>query len=98
MAGSTGVLMPPAGYLKRLRAICDHHGILLRFDEVIAGFGWTGAATASERLGVTPDMVTLAKGITITAVPMTAVTCRRGIHETVTAAMADVGGIELFHG
>ena len=90
--------MPPAGYLKRLRAICDHHCILSRFDEVITGFGWAGAATASERLGVTPDMVTLAKGIANIAVPMAAVAGRRSIHETVTAAMADVGGIELFHG
>lgn len=98
MAGSTGVLVPPTGYLERLRAICDHYGILLIFDEVITGFGRIGAATASERLGVTPDMITLAKGITNAAVPMGAVACRRGIYETVTGAMADAGGIEMFHG
>ena len=98
MAGSTGVLVPPQGYLQRLREICDRHGILLIFDEVITGFGRLGAATAAERLGVTPDMITLAKGITNAAVPMGAVACRRGIYDTVTGAMADAAGIELFHG
>ena len=98
MAGSTGVLVPPKGYLDRLRAICDRHGILLIFDEVITAFGRLGAATAAERLGVTPDMITLAKGITNAAVPMGAVAARRGIYDTVTGAMADAAGIELFHG
>ena len=98
MAGSTGVLVPPKGYLERLRAICDRHGILLIFDEVITGFGRIGAATAAERMGVTPDMITLAKGITNAAVPMGAVACRREIYETVTGAMADAAGIEMFHG
>ncbi len=98
MAGSTGVLVPPLGYLERLREICDRHGILLIFDEVITGFGRLGAATASERLGVTPDMITLAKGITNAAVPMGAVACRRGLYDTVTGAMAEAAGIEMFHG
>jgi beta-alanine--pyruvate transaminase len=98
MAGSTGVLVPPKGYLQRLREICDRHGILLIFDEVITGFGRLGTATAAERFGVTPDMITLAKGITNAAVPMGAVACRRGLYETVTGAMADAAGIELFHG
>lgn len=98
MAGSTGVLVPPQGYLERLREICDRHGILLIFDEVITGFGRLGTATAAERFGVTPDMITLAKGITNAAVPMGAVACRRGLYETVTGAMAETAGIELFHG
>ena len=98
MAGSTGVLVPPKGYLERLRELCDKHGILLIFDEVITAFGRLGAATAAERLGVTPDIITMAKGITNAAVPMGAVACRRGIYDTVTGAMADAAGIELFHG
>jgi beta-alanine--pyruvate transaminase len=98
MAGSTGVLVPPKGYLERLRALCTRHGILLIFDEVITAFGRLGAATAAERFGVTPDMITLAKGITNAAVPMGAVACSRGIYDTVTGAMADAAGIELFHG
>jgi beta-alanine--pyruvate transaminase len=98
MAGSTGVLVPPKGYLERLREICDRHGILLIFDEVITGFGRLGTATAAERFGVVPDMITLAKGITNAAVPMGAVACRRDIYDTVTGAMAETAGIELFHG
>src|SRR6185437_17174842 len=77
IAGSTGVLVPPKGYLERLRAICDAHGILLIFDEVITGFGRLGAATAAERFGVTPDIITLAKGLTNGAVPMGAVAVHR---------------------
>jgi beta-alanine--pyruvate transaminase len=98
LAGSTGVLPPPVGYLERLRAITSRHGILLIFDEVITGFGRLGAATAAERLGVTPDIITLAKGITNAAVPMGAVACRRSIYETVTGAVGEAAGIELFHG
>ncbi|GGE12321.1 aspartate aminotransferase family protein [Polymorphobacter glacialis] len=98
MAGSTGVLVPPIGYLERLREICTKHGILLIFDEVITAFGRIGAATAAERLGVTPDIITMAKGITNAAVPMGAVACRRGIYDAVTGAMAQAAGIELFHG
>src|SRR5215813_1435638 len=70
MAGSTGVLPAPKGYLPRLRAICDKHGILLIFDEVITGFGRLGHAFAAERYGVVPDMITFAKGITSGSVPM----------------------------
>ncbi len=98
MAGSTGVLVPPQGYLQRLREICDKHGILLIFDEVITGFGRLGAATAAERFGVTPDIITMAKAITNAAVPMGAIACRRGIYDTITGAMAEAAGIELFHG
>src|SRR6202008_2462909 len=73
MAGSTGVLVPPKGYLERLRALCTQHGILLIFDEGITGFGRLGAAFASQRLGVVPDLFTAAKGITNGTVPMGAV-------------------------
>ena len=96
VAGSTGVLIPPVGYLERLRALCDQHGILLIFDEVITGFGRTGAAFAATRFGVTPDLMTLAKGITNGAVPMGAVCVAREIHDTVVSHAAP--GIEFFHG
>ncbi len=96
VAGSTGVLLPPVGYLERLREICDRHGILLIFDEVITGFGRVGAAFAAERFGVTPDMMTLAKGITNATVPMGAVALHASIYETVVNGSA--AGIELFHG
>jgi beta-alanine--pyruvate transaminase len=96
LAGSTGVLVPPKGYLERLRQICDKHQILLIFDEVITGFGRLGAATAAERLGVTPDIITLAKGLTNAAVPMGAVGVRREIYEGMLQATA--AGIELPHG
>jgi beta-alanine--pyruvate transaminase len=96
LAGSAGVIVPPKGYLERLRAICDAHGILLIFDEVITGFGRLGAATAAERFGVTPDLMTLAKGLTNAAVPMGAVGVRAEIYEAVTEGAA--AGIELFHG
>lgn len=97
MAGSTGVLIPPKGYLQRLRDICTRHGILLIFDEVITGFGRLGAATASEHFGVTPDLITLAKGINNAAVPMGAVAVRREIHDTIVNG-APANTIELFHG
>ena len=96
MAGSTGVLIPPAGYLRRLREICDRHGILLIFDEVITGFGRLGAPFACERFDVMPDMVTMAKGITNAAVPMGAVAVRAAIHDAIVAGPE--GAIELFHG
>jgi beta-alanine--pyruvate transaminase len=96
VAGSTGVLVPPAGYLERLREICDQHGILLIFDEVITGFGRLGTAFGANKFGVLPDMMTLAKGITNAAVPMGAVALRRGIYETVVDKAP--AGIELFHG
>jgi len=96
MAGSTGVLVPPKGYLERLREICTRHGIILIFDEVITAFGRLGAATASEALGVTPDIITMAKGLTNAAVPMGAVAVSRDIHDAIVDNAAP--GIELFHG
>ncbi len=97
MAGSTGVLVPPKGYLERLRAICDKHGILLVFDEVITGFGRLGAPFATHLFGVVPDIVCLAKGITNGTVPMGAVVVRKGIYEGIVNA-APENAIELFHG
>lgn len=96
MAGSTGVLVPPKGYLERLRDLCDQHGILLIFDEVITGFGRLGAAFGAQHFGVTPDMITMAKGITNAAVPMGAVAVRTRIHDAVVGAAPE--GVELFHG
>jgi beta-alanine--pyruvate transaminase len=96
MAGSTGVLIPPVGYLERLRAICDRHGILLIFDEVITGFGRLGSAFAATRFDVIPDLLTVAKGLSNGAVPMGAVAVRRAIHDAVIDASPS--GIELFHG
>ncbi len=96
LAGSTGVLIPPKGYLERLRAITEKHGILLIFDEVITAFGRIGSSTASELFGVKPDLITLAKGISNAAVPAGAVAVRREIHDTILAAAAS--GIEFFHG
>src|SRR5436189_1984734 len=96
MAGSTGVLPPPKGYLKRLRAICDKHGILLIFDEVITGFGRLGTAFAAERYGVQPDMITFAKGVTSGTVPMAGVIMRKGIYDAFMRGPEHV--IELFHG
>ncbi len=95
LAGSTGVLVPPVGYLQRLRDICTRHGILLIFDEVISGFGRLGTPFAIDRFGVVPDMVCLAKGITNAAVPMGAVVASEAVHE---AFMAAPAGIEFFHG
>jgi beta-alanine--pyruvate transaminase len=97
MAGSTGVVIPPKGYLERLRAICDKHGILLIFDEVITGFGRLGASFASSLFGVVPDMVCIAKGLTNGAVPMGAVVARKGVYEGIVNA-APENAIELFHG
>ena len=96
VAGSTGVLVPPEGYLQRLRAICDKHDILLIFDEVITGFGRVGAAFAAERFGVVPDMICMAKGLTNAAVPAGAVAASDAIYQ----AMMDGAdaAIELFHG
>jgi beta-alanine--pyruvate transaminase len=81
VAGSTGVLVPPKGYLQKLRQICDRHGILLIFDEVICGFGRLGANFGAEFFGVMPDLMTVAKGINNAAVPMGAVLCRKGIYD-----------------
>ncbi len=96
VAGSTGVLIPPKGYLKRLREICDRHGILLIFDEVITGFGRLGAPFATDYFGVKPDLFTTAKGITNAVVPMGAVFCRDGIYDAFMDAPDN--SIELFHG
>jgi beta-alanine--pyruvate transaminase len=96
VAGSAGVLVPPVGYLERLRAICDRHGILLIFDEVITGFGRLGTSFAAERFGVTPDVMTVAKGITNGAVPMGGVFVKRELYDTVVNATES--GIEFFHG
>jgi len=97
VAGSTGVLIPPQGYLQRLRDICTKHGILLIFDEVITGFGRLGAATASEYFGVTPDLLTMAKAINNAAIPMSAVAASRQVHDAIVNA-GPGNAIELFHG
>ena len=96
VAASTGVLAPPKGYLERLRTICDKHGIILIFDEVITGYGRLGHAFAAERYGVVPDMITFAKGITSGAVPMGGVLVRKGIYDAFMKGPEHV--IELFHG
>jgi beta-alanine--pyruvate transaminase len=95
LAGSAGVLVPPAGYLERLREICTRHGILLIFDEVITGFGRLGKPFGSQRFGVMPDLFTTAKGLTNGTVPMGAVFIKDSIYE---AFMQGPAGIELFHG
>jgi beta-alanine--pyruvate transaminase len=96
MAGSTGVLPAPKGYLQRLRAVCDRHGILLVFDEVITGFGRLGYAFAAERYGVTPDLLCFAKGVTSGAAPMGGVIVREGLYNGFMRGPEHV--IELFHG
>ncbi len=96
VAGSTGVLLPPQGYLRRLREICDKYGILLIFDEVITGFGRLGASFASQHYGVVPDMITMAKGMTNGTVPMGGVLVRKGIYDAFMEGSDS--GIELFHG
>lgn len=96
MAGSTGVLIPPVGYLEKLREITSRHGILLIFDEVITAYGRLGAATASEKLGITPDIITMAKGVSNAAIPAGAVAVRREVHDAVVGSAAQ--GIEFFHG
>jgi beta-alanine--pyruvate transaminase len=95
VAGSAGVLVPPRGYLERLRELCTRHGILLIFDEVITGFGRLGKPFAAQRFGVLPDLFTAAKGLTNGTVPMGAVFVREEIHD---AFMQGPEGIELFHG
>lgn len=96
VAGSTGILPPPKGYLKRLRELCTKHGILLIFDEVVTAFGRLGGGSAAEVLDVQPDMQTMAKGLTSGTVPMGAVVCRQGIYDTFLDSTE--GGVELFHG
>jgi beta-alanine--pyruvate transaminase len=96
VAGAAGVLIPPEGYLRRLREICTRHGILLIFDEVITGFGRLGRPFASQYFGVTPDLVTFAKGVTSGTVPLGGVLASRAVHDTFMSAAAP--GVELFHG
>ncbi len=95
LAGSAGVILPSKGYLKRLRELCDKHGILLIFDEVITGFGRMGTPFASDFFDVVPDFMTTAKGLTNGVVPMGAVFSHQKIYD---ALMAGPAGIELFHG
>jgi beta-alanine--pyruvate transaminase len=98
VAGSVGCLAPPVGYLERLREICDRHGILLVFDEVICGFGRLGGANfGAQRFGVTPDMITMAKALTNGCIPMGAVAVSEGIYKEITEA-APERAIELYHG
>jgi len=96
--GSTGVLVPPLGYLERLREICTRHGILLIFDEVITGFGRLGANFGAQRLGVIPDMIIFAKGITNGTIPMGGVIVRRDIYQAFMDVQAPGHAVELFHG
>ena len=96
VAGSTGVLIPPLGYLQKLREITARHGILLIFDEVITGFGRLGSPFAAQHFGVVPDLMTVAKGITSGTVPMGAVFARRGLYEAF--MQGPEKAIELFHG
>ena len=97
VAGSTGVLLPPQGYLQRLREITAKHGVLLIFDEVITGFGRLGTPFAADFFGVTPDLITCAKAINNAAVPMGAVLCRNEIHDAIVDGAAE-GAIEFLHG
>ncbi len=97
VAGSTGALVPPKGYLQRLRDICDKHGILLIFDEVITGWGRMGAPFGAQAFGVTPDIMTMAKAITNGVVPLGAVASRENIYDTILDA-SPMGAVEFFHG
>jgi beta-alanine--pyruvate transaminase len=97
IAGSTGILVPPLGYLQRLREICTKHGILLIFDEVITGFGRTGQAFAADTFGVVPDIMTMAKAITNGSIPMAAVAVREDIQQTILDA-SPPNTVEFFHG
>ena len=97
IAGSTGTLVPPIGYLQRLRELCDQHNILLIFDEVITGWGRTGSAFGAQEFGVTPDIMTMAKATTNGIVPFGVVACKEEIYESVLDA-SPKGAVELFHG
>ncbi|WP_026439438.1 aspartate aminotransferase family protein [Acidocella facilis] len=97
IAGSTGILVPPKGYLKRLRELCTKHGILLIFDEVITGFGRTGEAFASQTFGVTPDIITMAKALTNGSIPMAAVAVKDEVQQAIFDSSPE-NSIELFHG
>jgi beta-alanine--pyruvate transaminase len=96
IAASAGVLMPPRGYLERLRELCTRHGILLVFDEVITGWGRLGTPFAAQYFGIEPDLITFAKGVTSGAVPLGGVIVRDSIYETFTGAQGP--GVEFFHG
>ncbi len=95
-SGSSGILVPPVGYLDRLREICDNHGILLIFDEVITAFGRVGAAFGAQRFGVTPDIITVAKGLTNGVIPMGAVLVKESVYQALMSGPENL--IELFHG
>jgi beta-alanine--pyruvate transaminase len=97
LQGSTGVILPPKGYLQKIRSICDKYGILLIFDEVITGFGRLGTPFGADYFGVVPDMIVCAKGLTNATVPMGAVIVRQDIHDTFMSA-APENTIEFFHG
>ena len=97
IAGSTGTLVPPVGYLQRLRELCDQHNILLIFDEVITGWGRTGSAFGAQEFGVTPDIITMAKATTNGIVPFGVVACKEEIYDTILDA-SPKGAVELFHG
>jgi beta-alanine--pyruvate transaminase len=97
VAGSIGCYVPPKGYLERLREICDAHGILLIFDEVITGFGRLGENFAGQRFGVVPDLMTMAKALTNGAIPMGGVAAREHVYKGITEAAPETG-IEFFHG
>ena len=97
IAGSTGTLVPPVGYLQRLRELCDKHKILLIFDEVITGWGRTGSAFGAQEFGVTPDIMTMAKATTNGIVPFGVVACKEEIYDAV-MDNSPKGAIELFHG
>ena len=97
IAGSTGTLVPPVGYLQRLRELCDKHNILLIFDEVITGWGRTGSAFGAQEFGVTPDIMTMAKATTNGIVPFGVVACKEEIYDAVIDA-SPKGAVELFHG
>ena len=96
VAGSTGVLVPPKGYLEKIRSICDEHGILLIFDEVITGFGRLGDPFAADYFGIVPDLMTTAKGLTNGSVPMSAVAVCSQIYDSFMQGPDHI--IELFHG
>ncbi len=96
IAGSTGVLIPPKGYLQKLRELCTKHGIVLIFDEVITGFGRTGSAFGAQEFDVTPDIITCAKGLTNGSVPMGAVIVKKEIHDAF--MVGPEAAVELFHG
>jgi beta-alanine--pyruvate transaminase len=100
VSGSTGVLPPPVGYLKRLREICDKHNILLIFDEVITGFGRLGETFATKKFDVNPDMITCAKGLTNAAVPCGAVISQEHVFKTIQQTAHKGGGsnVEMYHG